>query len=243
MLWYLCLEPYEERYTMQLSGPGGWFERACNRHGIEFTAIRPRVDAPAEVKTGIVLDAHGRCLWALAQCSAFVELMRAGAVKDGDVIYIEDMMHPGCDCIPYIAALQGLRVRTFSRCFAQSVDPHDFTFPMRGWMRHYERGHAAWQEAIFVASQCHVDMMNGGGVGGRVVCTGQPFDEEEVRGRTPKIPMQKEKLVVFPCRWDWEKQPWFFLEVARWVHRADPHIQFIACTSRPESSVPSQRVR
>lgn len=237
-VYYFGLEPYEERYTTQLSGPDGWWERAAAKHGIAWTRIggQPQVK---EVRTGKVLDAHGRCRWALSQIANFVGMLQYDAIPDGSVVYLEDMWHPGTSAIPYVAALMGIKLHCYTRCHAQSVDPHDFTYPMHRWMRHYERALAAWMDRIFVASTVHQEMLVDCRIGPaeKFPVVGLPFDMEEVLERAGEASAPRKRRVIFISRWDDEKQPAFLLKVADQVHVWDPSVEFLATTSRPQDSM------
>jgi hypothetical protein len=61
--------------------------------------------------------------------------------------------------------------------------------------------------------------------------TGLPFGFEEVRERAkydPSLPWQsREKKVVFASRFDREKQPLFFVELARRYKKIDPSVKFV----------------
>ena len=48
-----------------------------------------------------------------------------------------------------------------------------------------------------------------------------------------KFPCAKKRQVIFPNRWDQEKRPQDFLEIARRVKELDPTIEFVVTTSRP----------
>ncbi len=57
-LFYMGLEPYEGRYTLQLEQ---WNEAAFKRRGIDYEIIRGEtLDNDKAIVTGQVLDAHGR---------------------------------------------------------------------------------------------------------------------------------------------------------------------------------------
>ncbi len=89
----------------------------------------------------------------------------------------------------------------------------------------------------------------------KVFVTGHPFCSEEVMERMPewhRVMMGEERLgklidissykpypnrkdqVVYSSRWDEEKQPWFFLDVAERVIKAKERAKFIVCTSSPK---------
>jgi len=245
-LVYVGLEPYEERYTAQMSSKGGWFDRAFNRMRDEknrqdIALLKARGKSRRDkVRTGKVLDAHGRCVFAMEQTTDIIQMAEDGLIRDGDVIYFEDMFHPGFESLPYVFHLQGVKPRIFARCHAQSIDVHDFTYPMKDWIRHFERGITAACEKIFMASDCHIDTAVGLGMGPRekFVKVGLPICSEEILEHVPDLEFEKQRIVVFTSRWDDEKQPWFFRQVAERVCSDCGYdwARFVATTSRPENS-------
>ena len=57
-LFYMGLESYEARYTLQLQE---WNERVFKEHGIDYEIIKgEELDNSKAIVTGSVLDAHGR---------------------------------------------------------------------------------------------------------------------------------------------------------------------------------------
>ena len=72
----------------------------------------------------------------------------------------------------------------------------------------------------------------------KVFITGHPFNSEEVKERMPKAgdgrsraKIQRRDHIIFSSRWDDEKNPLFFLDVARVVVQNRPNAKFIICTS------------
>ena len=64
-LFYMGLESYEARYTLQLQE---WNERVFNLRGIDYEVINGvELDDSKAIVTGSVLDAHGRTYYSLSQ--------------------------------------------------------------------------------------------------------------------------------------------------------------------------------
>ncbi len=139
-LFYMGLEPYEGRYTLQLSD---WSRRAFERRGVDWVSVPgTTIDNTKAIQVGQVLDAHGRSYFAMSQMMNLVQMMRNGEVTGEDVVFFEDMFQPGMESLPYIMdqipAEQ--RPKVFIRCLAQAVDPDDFVhvWGMGKWMSLYE---------------------------------------------------------------------------------------------------------
>jgi len=225
-LAYLPLEPYRERYTEMLCD----WTTARWRDRCEVLAIYAGDKFDGDIETGVVLDAHRRCHWALTQMAALIKDLKEGVKYDA--IYIDDLFHPGFESLPYIFAQQKERApKLFTRNWAQSVDEDDFTFPMRRWMRHYERLVDQVTAGIFCASTCHAQAMRIAGLKGAQV-VGLPFDSEDVRSRRRGAIARSDKpRVIFSSRWDKEKQPDFFMRVVR---ECGEQFEFLVCTGATE---------
>ena len=64
-LFYMGLEPYEGRYTLQLQD---WNERVFKKRGIEYIVVPgDTLDNSKAIVTGQVLDAHGRSYFSMSQ--------------------------------------------------------------------------------------------------------------------------------------------------------------------------------
>lgn len=244
---YVPLEPYKERYTMQWSAPvTGWLERNWIQAKVPYV----RIDGTAtrrEIKSGAVLDAVGRCQFAMSQVNQLIEMIEKGEITHTDVLYFDDFWHPGIECIPYVARLTRPYAPSFpmySFLHAQSVDRYDFTFPMRSWMRDFEKGIGALMSGIFVCCDTLKSLVLQGGIAGsdkedKVAVTGHPFSSEEVMERMPqayRFPVKtssssRKDQVVWSSRLDTEKNPRFFLEVVKSVIDKNPNIAFVICTS------------
>jgi glycosyltransferase involved in cell wall biosynthesis len=236
VIYYLPLEPYPERYTELLTR---WTEDRFRQRGVEFTTILgTRMPANDGIKIGQVLDGPGRCHFALTQMAALTKYIPA--MTRDDVVYFDDMFTPGYEALPYVFAQmpEKARPRIYARNHAQSVDPDDFTFPMRSWMRCFEHlvyktadgiicGSTVHKELMQVAlldKDCHIDVL------------GLPYDQHDVLRIAGPVPswQSREKRVVYSSRLDKEKQPHFFFDVLLAVRRLRPDIVFEVCTGSKE---------
>lgn len=231
MIYYLPLEQYRERYTLQLRD---WTTTAFARLGVPHCVIEGQSLDRDVIETGVVLDAHGRSHYALTQTAALVAALAGGEITSEDVLYIDDMFHPGWEALPYIFAQQEEWPRVYTRCYAQSVDPNDFTFPMRPWMRHYEHMVDRTCDGIFLASSCQVDMLRTALFTAPLHVVGLPFDADEVRRRAGDIPPLegRTKRIVYTSRWDGEKQPHFWMDLVEYMRGRNmlPDYDFEVCT-------------
>jgi len=238
MLFYLPLEPYKERYTVQLSrAVDGWFERRLNKLNVDYTRIEgKRLSDSDTIGTGIVLDACGRTYWSTSQIAELVSRIDRGDVRNGDIIYLEDFWTPGFEALPYIRALTGIDFKIYGLLHAQTVDTYDFTYPMRQWMRGFELAQASEMHGIFVTSTILKDFLHAAVFEPKegIFLTGLPYASDEVLETAHPYNKPKEDLVVFSSRWDWEKRPGFFLEILEYVIDTRPSTRFVVTTNNPQ---------
>ena len=99
-LWYMGLEPYKARYTLQLQE---WNRAVFERRGINYSIVPGlNLDKSQKISVGQVLDAHGRTYFGMSQLMNLVRMMQQGEVTNEDVVYFEDMFQPGIESLPYI---------------------------------------------------------------------------------------------------------------------------------------------
>jgi glycosyltransferase involved in cell wall biosynthesis len=232
VIYYLPLEPYPERYTELLTN---WTITRLTARGVAHKVILGQRLPDEGIRIGQVLDAAGRSHFALTQVAELVKAIPA--MTSEDVVYFDDMFTPGYEALPYIFMQLSAerRPRIFARNHAQSVDPDDFTFPMREWMRHFEQLVYRTASGIICASTIHKELME---VAMLDACPihvlGLPYDQDDVRRIAGELPEwhQRPKQVVYSSRLDREKQPHFFMDI---VDRLAPTgIEFHVCTGSKE---------
>jgi hypothetical protein len=237
-LFYMGLESYEARYTLQLQE---WNERVFKEHGIDYEIIEgEELDNSKAIVTGSVLDAHGRSYYSLSQTMNLVQKMKNGEITSDDVIFYEDMFTPGLECLPYIMdqSPPEYRPKVFLRFLAQTTDPDDFLIRegMFDWMRRYEQMVDEFVTGICVASEEFVAHLRTAGFKKPIYVTGLPFGKSEVQERVPNPKPLKErtKRVGFAARWDDEKQPHFYMDLAEAYYKIDPEVEFAIFCGHPE---------
>jgi glycosyltransferase involved in cell wall biosynthesis len=242
-VFYLPLEAYRERYTESLTG---WtVSRFSAEASIALSVIEGKVlPGSGTIKTGSVLDAHGRAYWSATQIAELVRVLHQSDTTSEDVIYLDDMFTPGYEAIPYILDQMPVHraPRVFARNHAQSVDPDDFTFKMRPWMRPYETMVYGSASAIICASSVHREAMEIAMLdrcSASIKVLGLPYDHFAVLGTCagPVQPLAERAMqVIYSSRFDPEKQPHFFMDVVE--ASASAHhtreIQFVLCTGGEE---------
>lgn len=226
-LYYMGLESYESRYTLQLQE---WSERVFKQRGIDYEVVPGKtIDNSQSISVGQVLDAHGRSYFAMSQMMNLVQLMRDGAVTNKDAVFFEDMFQPGIESLPYIMDQipKEQRPQIWVRCLAQTVDPDDFVhvWGMRDWMMAYERMVNDFVTGVLATNEEMVANMKIAGWTAPVYnISGLAFGKSEVQERVGNDINdfdQRARRVVFAARWDQEKQPDFYMDLAEQYANTD----------------------
>lgn len=216
---YLPLEPVASRYTHDLCNEkDGWMTAMLRTvFGKRLYYINPTVTGQkGDIKRGAVLDAYTRSAYSMEQCKQVCALLDNGALKSGDILYLQDFWTPGLEAILYTAHLCKVQLRIYAMVHAQSVDQYDFTYDMRSWMRPIELGYANAMCGLFVASSVHKEQLRLAGVTAPIHVVSLPYDRHAVErkyGGTSRI-YRKQAAVVYSSRIDKEKNPEFMLKVA-----------------------------
>ena len=236
-LYYMGLEPYNARYTLQLTD---WNTAVFDRRKIDYVIVPGEtLDNSKAIVTGQVLDAHGRSYYGMSQMMNLVKMMREGKIDSNDVIYFEDMFQPGIESLPYIIDQiePSKRPRIFVRCLAQTIDPDDFVhvWGMQKWMAHYEKMVNEFVTGILATSEEMVMNMKIAGWTAPIYnISGLAFGKEEVQRRVERIKSFNDRRmrVVFSARWDQEKQPDFYLDLIDAWHNTYPSkkVEFVICS-------------
>jgi hypothetical protein len=234
-LFYMGLESYEARYTLQLTE---WNRRVFDRRGLNVVYVPgTTLDNTKAISVGQVLDAHGRSYFAMSQMMNLVQMMRNGEVTGEDVVYFEDMFQPGFESLGYIMNQipREQCPRIYVRCLAQAIDPDDFVhvWGLQKWMDLYEKMVneivAFSGGAVLATNEEMVAHMRIAGWTAPIYnISGLAFGKEEVLERIggkqsicdfDVRPMR----VGFAARFDQEKQPDFYMDLIEMWFKQGPH--------------------
>jgi len=240
-LFYMGLESYEARYTLQLTE---WNRRVFDRRGLNVVYVPgTTIDNSQAISVGQVLDAHGRSYFGMSQMMNLVQMMKNGEVTSADVIYFEDMFQPGIESLPYILdqVPSNLRPRVYVRCLAQSIDPDDFVhvWGMAKWMGLYEQMVNEFVDGVLATNEEMVAHMRIAGWRAPIYnISGLAFGKEEVLERIGGAENirpfdQREMRVGFAARFDQEKQPDFFMDLIEEYQKINPNVKFAIFSGGP----------
>ena len=230
-LYYMGLESYEARYTLQLTE---WNRRVFDQRGLDVVYVPgTTIDNSQAISVGQVLDAHGRSYFSMSQMMNLVQLMKNGEVTHEDVVYFEDMFQPGMESLPYILdqVPSDQRPRIYVRCLAQSIDPDDFVhvWGMARWMGLYEQMVNEFVTGVLATNEEMVAHMRIAGWSAPIYnISGLAFGKAEVLerigGEQNIRPFDQRRMRVgFAARFDQEKQPGFFMDLIEMYHSQGRH--------------------
>ena len=236
-LYYMGLEPYKARYTLQLQD---WNTAVFDKRGIDYVVVPGEtLSNDQAIVTGQVLDAHGRTYFGMSQLMNLIRMMKAGELNNEDVIYFEDIFQPGIESLPYILKQIDpiFRPRIYVRCLAQSIDPDDFVhvWGMQDFMGHYEKMVDSFVDGVLATNEEMVMHMKIAGWKAPVYnISGLAFGKAEVQSRVADIKPWNDRKprVVFSARWDQEKQPDFYMDLIEAWHKRHPDmaVEFSVCS-------------
>ena len=232
------LESYQARYTFQLTD---WTKRAYDKRGVKYEIVPGEtIDDSEAIVTGQVLDAHGRSYFSMSQMMNLVKMLKAGEITSKDAIFFEDMFQPGMEALPYILQQTPKKYRPtiYLRCLAQAIDPDDFVhvWGMSKWMSLYEQMCNEIPNVVILASneEMVANMRIANWKAPIYNISGLSFGKEEVQGRVEQKPfIERKQRVVFGARWDQEKQPQFFMDMAQKFREKHPDVEFVICQGGP----------
>ena len=239
-LFYMGLEPYEGRYTLQLQD---WSTAVFDRCGIDYTVVPGNtIDDTKAISVGQVLDAHGRSYFGMSQLMNLVQMMRNGECSGEDAVFFEDMFQPGMESLPYIMCQipEEQRPKIYLRCLAQAVDPDDFVhvWGMSKWMSLYEQMCNEIPNVRILATNeemvAHMRIANWSAPIYNI--SGLSFGKAEVQSRVNnniKPWAERKNRVVFAARFDQEKQPDFFMDIIETVKAERPDVEFAVLSGGP----------
>ena len=241
-LYYMGLESYEARYTLQLTE---WNRRIFDQRRLDVVYVPgTTIDNSQAISVGQVLDAHGRSYFGMSQMMNLVQLMKNGEVTHEDVVYFEDMFQPGMESLPYILdqVPSEQRPRVYVRCLAQSIDPDDFVhvWGMAKWMGLYEQMVNEFVTGVLATNEEMVAHMRIAGWRAPIYnISGLAFGKAEVleriNGADNVQPFEnRTRRVGFAARFDQEKQPGFFMDLIEMWNTQGPYpVEFAVFSGGP----------
>lgn len=237
-LYYIPLEPLEERYTKQWYF---WFQQEFQKHFDTVTIDGESLTDKVEV--GAFLDVNSSHYYRFSQFQKIIKLFYERKIKNGDIFFLSDLEFPGHgECLRYLADLQNIKVKIFGFLHAGSYTREDFVSKCEPYAKYFEVGWLKMCDGVFVGSNYHknallnrrvrklADFDDCSEIRNKVVVTGNPWRSNEIRNMVGLT--DKTDQIIFPNRFDYEKRPNIFLDLCHIIKR-EFNIPIVITTSRP----------
>jgi len=232
MIYYIPIEPLDERYTEQWYR---WFPQEFKRQNKEFTVIDGTPLLEGEIETGTFLDVNSSAYYKATQLQEIAKLFYLKKIKDGDTFFVADIEFSGIESIKYLSTLNNIDTKLFGFAHAASYTKEDFFAKTESFAKYYENGWFNTFDKIFVGSEYHKNqilklrtIINSN----NIIVTGNPYNIKE---ETDKIGQRKKKnQIVCTNRPDYEKRPNLTLDVFAILKKKYPEWEFIVTTGRKQ---------
>lgn len=230
MLYYIPIEPLEERYTEQWYR---WFPAEFEKRSIEYTII-DGISLIEYVKTGTFLDVNSTLHYKSIQLQKISKLFFDGKIQNGDIFFVADIEFWGIESIKYLAVLQNIDIKLYGFCHAGSYTKGDYFAKAESFAKYYECAWGHIFDKIFVGSEYHkkqlIKLRNISE--NKIIVSGNPYNIEEVQNQISHKP--KKNIILLSNRPDPEKNPNLSLDVFIALKDKLPDWEFKICTSRQQ---------
>ncbi len=208
MLINIPIEPIEMRYSKDwLKWTNDFFERKK----IEFITIygSTLID---KIEQGRFLDSIGTNYYKSSQLQQILAFLYTGQIPKNSTLFFHDLWFPGIEQLKYTSDLLDLNLKFTGCLHAGTWDPNDFLYQknLGNWACHFENMLFQIVDLVFVATNYHKDLILKSRAinSDKIKVTGFPF-------KPPKFQKVKKKnQIVFPHRFDPEKNYELYLELA-----------------------------
>ena len=210
------IEPIPMRYSKQW---GRWFPEAYQYLGVDHLTINP-VTITEGIEKGRFLDVCGTHYAKASQLKLLSEMIHTNEIHDEEVIFFHDLWFPGIEMLFYMRDALGIPFKIAGILHAGTWDPHDMLHQMKmqRWAYYWEAMLLKEVDAVFVATKFHKNLICEylhkiihdfsyktnkyfGDFSDKIHVTGLPIYPEFVTNTWSN------NTIVFPHRWDDEKQP------------------------------------
>lgn len=230
MLYFLPIEPIEERYSIQWSK---WFKEAFNKNHIEHIDYEI-IDPPSLMnnlgnKSGEVLNIYNTNYYKSIQMCELTKFFQDGKIKDGDSIFLMDAWNPVIEQLEYIRKISKIDFKICGMLHAGCWDPNDFLNRYEFQNANVHLAEKSWLtslDEIYVASdfhrglimQFHSDLAVNFNLGRKIKIVNFPLKLDY-----SFFQELKEDLIVFPHRLDSEKRPELFDQFKEYYNETGKH--------------------
>lgn len=238
-IFYVCLEPLEERYTKQ------WYDYFplqfnSNNFNVEVIDGKSLTDF---VSVGTFLDINSTVHYKNSQMMEISKLFHDKKVKNNDIFFIADTEFWGLESIRLLAQMNNIDVKIVSFLHAASYTIEDAFAIAEPYQKYTEIGWIASCDLVFVGSEYHKNAVIERRINklaeesdkqtlkDKIKVTGNPLFKSEFVDFDIK---NKKNQIIISNRFDWEKRPNLSLDIAYLLKKEIPDLEIIVTTSRPK---------
>lgn len=228
MIYYIPIEPLEERYTEQWYR---WFPQEFKAQGLDYMVIDGETLTNV-VETGTFLDVNSTLFYKSEQLKKIAQLFYSKQIKNGDVFFVADVEFWGIDAIKYLSVLNGVETKIYGFAHAGSYTKEDYFEKCAPFAQHYETAWGSIFDKIFVGTEYHKGQMISlrNIPENKIIVTGNPYNVKEAKGNIEILP--KKNRIILTNRPDYEKRPNLTLDVFTILKQKHPEWEFMVTTSR-----------
>jgi hypothetical protein len=227
-------EPLDNRYTKQWRT---WFPEITEKHlGDLFTIVNIAGEATGYDKpqSGAFFNFAGTCEYKASQAVKIAQMFNSNVIKDGDYFFFTDAWNQTVHYIKYMSELLNIKVHIGGIWHAGWYDPTDIlgaSIKNREWASAFEKSLYHAMDQNFFGTYHNRDLflktleLNDAELKNQKCFSPGVYPFEWISEL--KNDSEKQDIVVFPHRLNYDKAPWIFDELRDEVHKTHPHIQFI----------------
>lgn len=237
-LYYICIEPLEERYTKQ------WYDNfpiEFRKNGFNVVVIDGKPLSNV-ISVGTFLDINSTIAYKNSQMMQIAELFHNNKINSGDVFFVADTEFWGLESIRLMSQMNNIYVKIVSFLHAASYTIEDAFSVAAPYQKYTELGWLASNDLVFVGSEyhkqavidrrikpyAHKDDINE--LSRKIIVTGNPLFRQDFQHDN----INKKKRLIISNRFDWEKRPNLSLDIAYILKKQIPDLEIIVTTSRPK---------
>ena len=228
------IEPLDNRYTKQWQTHIPEISKKYLGNDYNVVNIAGVSGSYSAPQPGAFFDFIGTCAYKASQAQQITALFNNDLVKDGDIFFFTDAWNQTVHYVKYMIELKGLDVKLAGIWHAGAYDPTDIlgvTIKNKRWAHEFERSLYHAFDLNFFGSKHHSKLF--------LKTLGlESFELQMQKCKSPsgyplewiidlKNNQEKEDIVVFPHRLNYDKAPWVFDEIAAQVHKTHPNIKFM----------------
>lgn len=238
-LFYVPIEPLEERYTKQ------WYDefpKVFKKRGYDVEVIDGN-PLSETVDVGTFLDINSTIAYKNSQMIKIATMFRLNQVPNGSIFFFGDAEFWGIESLRLMADMNGIKnIKIYAFLHAGSYTKGDAFEIATNYQKYSEIGWLMSFDKVFVGSDYHKNAF----IKRRVIPYASQEDVKEISDKiivsgNPLFPnayeefnIPKKKKIIISNRFDWEKRPNISMDFAIILKDKIPDLEIVVSTSRKQ---------